>query len=177
MNKPSFLSRLPVQHRVAGALLVIAAVLLAVAALSSLVLGSCVPAGKPSGRPQSGLETAVLKSGSARILVELAESPSEQETGLMHRKELADGRGMLFVYSDDRMLSFWMKNTLIPLTIAYLGADGTIKAIRDMEPGSLAPVESGRYVRYALEAPLGWFGRVGLGIGDRFDLSGLPPRD
>ena len=67
-----------------------------------------------------------------------------------------------------------MKNTLIPLSIAYLGADGTIKEIRDMEPGSLEPVESGHYVRYALEAPLGWFGRVGLGIGDRFDMSGLP---
>ncbi len=177
MNKPSFLSRLPVQHRVAGALLVIAAILLAVAVLSPLVFGSCVPAGKSSGRPQSGLGTAILRSGAVEILVELAESPSEQETGLMGRKELADGRGMLFVYSDDRMMSFWMKNTLIPLSIAYLGADGTIKEIRDMEPGSLAPVESGHYVRHALEAPLGWFGRVGLGIGDRFDLSGLPPRN
>ena len=91
LNKPSLLSRLTVQHRVAGILLMLAAVMLAVAIISSLVFGSCVPAGKP----QSGLETAVLKSGAVEILVELAVSQSEQETGLMHRKELADGRGML----------------------------------------------------------------------------------
>lgn len=185
MNKPSLLSRLPIQHRVAGVLLVIAAALLLVAVMSSLVFGSCSAGADsrtgsgagPSGKPQSGLATATLRSGAVDIVVELALSPSEQETGLMGRKELADGRGMLFIYDDDRMLSFWMKNTLIPLSIAYLGSDGTIKEIRDMEPGSLAPVESGRYVRYALEAPLGWFGRVGLDIGDRFDMSGLPARE
>jgi len=126
-----------------------------------------------SGRPQSGLATATLRSGAVEIVAELAVEPDEMETGLMHREELKDGRGMLFVYESDRRMSFWMKNTLIPLSIAYLGADGVIKEIHDMEPLSLAPVESERYARYALEAPLGWFGRVGLGPGDRFDLSGL----
>lgn len=154
-------------------------------ALASCVPGGSVvrgvPGGAPAavsqrrepGRPQSGLKTAVLRSGRVEILAELAVGPSEQETGLMHRTELADGRGMLFVYAEDRRLAFWMKNTLIPLSIAYIGADGTIKEILDMEPLSLAPVESERYVRYALEAPLGWFGRVGLGPGDRFDLSAV----
>jgi len=157
-----------------------------VALLASMAL-ACVPSGgggspgpavapKPSGRPQSGLATATLRSGAAEIVVELAVSPEEQEIGLMHRTELADGRGMLFVYAEDRRLAFWMKNTLIPLSIAYIASDGTIREVRDMEPLSLAPVESERYVRYALEAPLGWFDRAGLAPGDRFDLSGLPGR-
>jgi uncharacterized protein len=155
------------------------------AALVFLVISSCTGGGSSPvaggssgsyrpGRPQSGLATATLRSGGVEILVELAISPTEQETGLMHRKELTDGRGMLFVYGVDQRLSFWMKNTLVPLSIAYLGADGVIKEIHDMEPLSLAPVESSRYARYALETPRGWFGRVGLGVGDRFDLSGVP---
>jgi uncharacterized membrane protein (UPF0127 family) len=140
---------------------------------SSPASGGSAGAYRP-GRPQSGLATATLRSGGVEILVELAVSPTEQETGLMHRKELTDGCGMLFIYNGDQRLSFWMKNTLVPLSIAYLGADGIIKEIHDMEPLSLAPVESSRYARYALETPRGWFGRVGLGLGDRFDLSGVP---
>ena len=187
MNHSPLFPRLSGQHKVAAALLTVAAAIIVIALLSSIIatLGSCVPSGRdaqaaaakpiarPTGKPQTGLKTATLRSGSVEILAELAVSPDEQETGLMHRTGLEDGRGMLFVYPDDRRLSFWMKNTLIPLSIAYLGSDGTIKEIHDMEPLSLAPVESGRYVRYALEAPLGWFGRVGLRPGDRFDLSGL----
>ncbi len=129
---------------------------------------------KPSGRPQKGLATVELRSGSVVLTVELAISPTEQETGLMHRTELPDGSGMLFVYPDDRRLAFWMKNTLIPLSIAYLDAHGVIREIYDMQPQSLAPVESERSVRYALETPKGWFERVGLKPGDRFDLSALP---
>ena len=129
---------------------------------------------KPSGKPQKGLATVDLRSGTVVITVELAVSPSEQETGLMHRTELQDGRGMLFVYPDDRRLAFWMKNTLIPLSIAYLDAHGVIRELYDMQPQSLASVESERYVRYALEAPRGWFERVGLKPGDSFDLSALP---
>lgn len=130
------------------------------------------PGLKPSGRPQSGLARATLRSGSGSVSVEaeLAVAPGEQETGLMHRTRLADGQGMLFVYESDRRMAFWMKNTLIPLSIAFIGADGVIKEIYDMEPLSLASVPSERSVRYALEVPLGWFGRVGLGPGDRLDI-------
>lgn len=177
MSAPSSFSRLPYQQKIAATLLAIVAAILAVALATMAVASfvSCVPSGgaAPAGKPQSGLDTAVLRSGQVEIVAELAISPAEQETGLMHRTELKDGHGMLFIYTEDRRLSFWMKNTLIPLSIAYLGADGTIKEIHDMEPRSLAAVNSERYVRYALEAPLGWFGRVGLGPGDRFDLSGI----
>ncbi len=128
------------------------------------------PGLKPAGLPQSGLGTVELRSGRVAVTAELAIAPEEQETGLMHRTRLADGQGMLFVYESDRRMAFWMKDTLIPLSIAYIGADGVIKEIYDMEPLSLASVPSERSVRYALEVPLGWFGRVGLGPGDRLDI-------
>lgn len=139
-----------------------------------LAVGMLVAACVPSGRPQSGLATAEMRSGDTSVVVELAVSDAEQETGLMFRTALADGTGMLFVYRDDRRLSFWMKNTLIPLSIAYLSADGTIREIHDMEPKSLAAINSDHFVRYALEVPQGWFSRVGLRVGDRFDLSAVP---
>jgi hypothetical protein len=139
--------------------------------LSGLLVLSC--AANSKGEPvkaQKELATVVLRAGSATVVAELARSAEEQAAGLMFRKTLAEGRGMLFVYEDDRRLSFWMKNTLIPLSIAYLAADGTIREIYDMEPLSLKAVNSTRSVRYALEVPQGWFDRVGLAVGDRFEI-------
>jgi uncharacterized membrane protein (UPF0127 family) len=144
--------------------------LIALVAFAVSLAAACVPA----SRAQSGLATAELHSGAISVVAELAIGPAEQETGLMYRTSLADGKGMLFVYHDDRRLSFWMKNTLIPLSIAYISADGTIREIHDMEPESLAAINSDHFVRYALEVPQGWFSRVGLGVGDRFDLSKVP---
>jgi hypothetical protein len=139
--------------------------------LYGLLLVSCTASGE--GQPakaQKELPAIELRSGAVTVVAELARSPEEQATGLMFRKSLADGRGMLFVYEDDRRLSFWMKNTLIPLSIAYLAADGTIREIYDMEPQSLKAVSSTRSVRYALEVPQGWFARAGLAVGDRFEI-------
>jgi uncharacterized membrane protein (UPF0127 family) len=72
---------------------------------------------------------------------------------------------MLFIYERDQILSFWMKNTLIPLSIAFISRDGRILEIRDMQPQSLATVKSSRSARYALEAPLGWFTRANIAPG------------
>ena len=74
---------------------------------------------------------------------------------------------MLFVFESDQRLTFWMKNTLVPLSIAYIASDGTIREILDMEPQSLASVPSQYSVRYALEVPKGWFARAGVRTGDR----------
>ncbi len=101
------------------------------------------------------------------LLAEVADSGTERERGLMFRKDLADGEGMLFVFPTDQRLAFWMKNTQLPLSIAWIELDGTIIGIQDMTPFSLAPVESGRFVRYALEVPKGWFARSGVKAGDR----------
>jgi len=108
-----------------------------------------------------------------RLRVELARTDAERSQGLMYRKTLADGEGMLFIFDRDQILSFWMKNTLIPLSIAFIASDGRIVEIRDMKPGNLTPVQSSRSVRYALEAPQGWFRRAGVAAGDVLGLAAL----
>ena len=113
------------------------------------------------------------RGGRVIIRAELALTPAQQAQGLMHRKELKDGEAMLFVFERDQMLSFWMKDTLIPLSIAFIASDGSLLEIYDMEPRNLNPVRSSRSARYALEVPQGWFDRAGLGPGDRLDTTGL----
>jgi len=117
----------------------------------------------------------VIEGKEIRVTVkaEIAATQAQHEQGLMYRKKLKDGEGMLFVFQNDQILSFWMKNTLVPLSIAYISYDGRILEIYDMQPGNLDPVKSSRSVRYALEVPQGWFSRAGLGIGDRLEIQGL----
>jgi len=138
------------------------------------VLSSCL-GGEGSGLQAFETQEIAIegREGIVRLVVELALTPAQHQQGLMHRTELNDGEGMLFVFDRDQMLSFWMKNTLIPLSIAYIAADGRIVEIFDMEPGNLNPVRSSRSVRYALEVPQNWFSRAGLGPGDRLDTAGL----
>lgn len=107
------------------------------------------------------------KNGPVIIVAEIASTPKQHEQGLMHRKQLNDGEGMLFIFERDAVRSFWMKNTLIPLSIAYIASDGRIVEIYDMEPENLSSVTSSRSVRYALEVPQGWFSRTGLEPGDK----------
>jgi uncharacterized membrane protein (UPF0127 family) len=106
------------------------------------------------------------------ISVELARTSGERSRGLMYRKSLDDGKAMLFIFDRDERLSFWMKNTFIPLSIAFISRDGRILEIRDLRPLDEAAVRSSRSVRYALEAPQGWFGRAGVAVGDRLVLDG-----
>ncbi|MCL2127258.1 MAG: DUF192 domain-containing protein [Treponema sp.] len=117
------------------------------------------------------LKSAVLEieragSETVAITAEIAKTDDERSKGLMFRKNLPDGEGMLFVFDRDQQLSFWMKNTLIPLSIAFISSDGRIIEIKDMQPGDLNSVKSSKSVRYALEAPQGWFGRAGIKPGD-----------
>ena len=102
--------------------------------------------------------------------IEVAITQEEQSLGLMNRKELKPDDGMIFLYKEDRKLSFWMKNTLVPLSIAFISKDGTIKEIHHMKPESLTPVISTHSVRYALELPQGSFERSGINVGDRIVL-------
>lgn len=138
------------------------------------VFGLAGCAAKPSQAPGiienlKTYELVIERSAAApvRLNVELALSEEEQAQGLMYRESLEDGRGMLFVFDRDKLASFWMKNTLIPLSIAYINSDGSILEIHDMRPEDLSLVRSSRSVRYALEVPQGWFGRAGVGPGDR----------
>ena len=110
-------------------------------------------------------------AGNVIITAEIARTDAQKAQGLMHRQELNDGHGMLFVFDRDQILSFWMKDTLIPLSIAFIASDGRILEIRDMEPLDLTTVRSSRSARYALEVPQGWFDRAGLSAGDRLNLT------
>jgi uncharacterized membrane protein (UPF0127 family) len=102
--------------------------------------------------------------------IEIAETEEEKKIGLMHRKTLDKNNGMLFVYESDRKLSFWMKNTHIPLSIAFISSDGIIREIRDMTPLSLDPVVSKNFVRYALEVNKGYFLEKQISEGDEVIL-------
>ncbi len=114
-----------------------------------------------------------LSVGDHTFYVEIAQTSDERAQGLMNRDSLPDDHGMLFVFDRDQRLSFWMKDTSIPLSIAYIARDGTIREIHDMEPFSLEPVRSTRSVRYALEVNRGAFEEAGIEIGDRVDIPEL----
>jgi uncharacterized membrane protein (UPF0127 family) len=129
----------------------------------------CTPSGKRLETAELTLETA--EGARVRIQAELARTETERAQGLMYRTSLADGEGMLFVFERDQILSFWMKDTLIPLSIAFINYDGRILEIRDMKPRDLSSVNSNRSVRYALEVPQGWFERAGIRVGDRLHLN------
>jgi uncharacterized membrane protein (UPF0127 family) len=156
--------------------MVFVAFIVTAALVSSCAQGSGKPGGEPT-KAQATLPTVLLKSGNVELLAEVAKSDAEKTCGLMFRQALDDGKGMIFVYYDDSKLTFWMKNTLVPLSVGYLSSEGVIREILDMQPLSLAPVPSSHYVRYALEVPQGWFGRAGLSVGDKFELpAGFPPK-
>ena len=107
-----------------------------------------------------------------QIDVQLALTPAEQQTGLMHRKDMAQQEGMLFVFPQPLTQCFWMKNTLLPLTAAFVADDGRIVNLVDMKPLSLDSHCSEEPVRYVLEMNQGWFARKNIKAG--FKLSGTP---
>ena len=99
------------------------------------------------------------------IQVELACTFAEQSQGLMFRKQLEKNHGMLFIFSRPQILSFWMKNTLIPLDIAYINSAGRIIDIQSMEPETLVSHPSKSEAQYALEMNQGWFAEQNVGVG------------
>jgi uncharacterized membrane protein (UPF0127 family) len=102
------------------------------------------------------------------FIVEVAETPAQQAQGLMFRTRLAPDRGMIFPFPVDRVASFWMKNTVIPLDIIFVRRDGTIESIAaNTIPYSLAPVSSNEPVATVLEIAGGRAAELGIGPGDR----------
>jgi uncharacterized membrane protein (UPF0127 family) len=125
-------------------------------------------------RSAAGLEQVPLTihSGSAdhRFTVEVARTPAEQETGLMNRQSLAPDRGMIFPYDPPQMAAFWMKNTLIPLDMIFVRADGSVAGIAaNTVPLSLEPVPSGEPVAAVLEIAGGRSAELGLRPGDKVE--------
>lgn len=105
------------------------------------------------------------------VAAEIAEKTEDRNHGFMERKNIPDGTGMLFIFERDQILSFWMKNTPHPLSIAYIDSKGRIRDIFDMTPYSIASITSTVSVRYALEVPQGWYKKNGITPGDAIDIS------
>ncbi|HUS16351.1 MAG TPA: DUF192 domain-containing protein [Chloroflexia bacterium] len=108
-----------------------------------------------------------------RLYVEIADTPDKQETGLMHRTSMAEDQGMLFVFAGETTTPFWMKDTLLPLSIAFIKADGRIVDIQDMQAQDLSLHTPAEPYSYALEMNLGYFARHGIVTGDRAQLPAL----
>jgi hypothetical protein len=146
------------------------AALLAAAALA--LLASTSGAASAQARAQPPLPTVKLTAGIHVITAEAATTTQSRTIGLMHRERLGPNSGMLFVFEDKAQQCFWMRNTIVPLTIAFIEDDGTILQLTDMAPKSEASHCSQRPVRYALEMEQGWFGKRGIAPGAR--VGGLP---
>jgi uncharacterized membrane protein (UPF0127 family) len=118
-----------------------------------------------------GLEERIkVVIGGESFRIEVARTEEQKRQGLMNRRSLGDREGMIFVYETDQHLAFWMKNTTIPLTMAFLSKDGQILQIEQLKPLSLKSVVSERAVRYGLELPAGVLDELGVGVGDRVEL-------
>ena len=110
-----------------------------------------------------------------RLKVKVARTPSDKARGLMDTQEKGSGvlgpnEGMLFVYPEEQILSFWMKNTSIPLSIAFIGADRKIQQIEEMEPHNEALIKSKQPAQYALEVNSGWFDKHNITRGDTITI-------
>jgi uncharacterized protein len=132
--------------------------------------------GETISGPQ-GLRTLVIDASGGKkveVRVEIAEGLFEQARGLMYRTALGENRGMLFVYPEERELSFWMKNTRIPLSIAFIDSERRIIDIQDMKPLDDEPPSyvSAEPAQYALEVNQGFFEKNGVKLGDRVELPG-----
>lgn len=138
--------------------------------LAALLLGAG-PAFAQDG-PQGRLQTVTLNAGMHNIVAEVAITPEQRATGMMFRREMAQHEGMLFVSQEPGVQCFWMRNTLLPLSIAFLAEDGRIVNLADMQPKSELSHCSKEPVRYALEMNQGWFAKRGLKAGDK--LRGAP---
>jgi uncharacterized protein len=117
--------------------------------------------------PQMNLERVTLSSGVHRIDAQVAATPDQRQIGLMFRKDMPQHEGMVFVFDQPGKQCFWMKNTLIPLSAAFVADDGTIVNIEDMKPLALDGHCSVQPVRYVLEMNKGWFVKKGIKAGSK----------
>ena len=117
--------------------------------------------------------TVALTAGINLIKAEVAAAPAEREQGLMFREKMAQNEGMVFVFEGPAEVCMWMKNTLLPLSVAFIDGNGKIINIEDMKPQSLESHCAKSLVRYALEMNVGWFKQKNIKPGTV--IEGLPP--
>ena len=122
--------------------------------------------------PQMDLQRTRISAGMYQIDAQVALTPQQQQTGLMYRKEMPQAEGMLFVFEQPSTQCFWMKNTLLPLSAAFVADDGRIVNLVDMQPLTLDSHCSDEPVRYVLEMNQGWFAKKNIKKGAK--LTGAP---
>lgn len=137
-------------------------ILLILSLLFSVTLLSC---NQPK-LPTTTLTITKADSSTVEVVAEIAKKAEDRNHGYMERKVIPDGTGMIFVFEKDQILSFWMKNTPHPLSIAYIDSKGKIRNIYDMTPFSISSIVSTVSVRYALEVPQGWYEKNNVKEGD-----------
>ena len=133
----------------------------------ALLSGAC--SSSTAGKPQR-LPTIEIEIGGRRISVEVARTPEQRATGMKYRKKLGKDEGMLFLFERDENLSFYMKDTLVPLSIAFIRSDGVIVNIARMEPLTTSAHKSRTPCRYALEMPDGWFAQHEIVEGAKVEI-------
>ena len=122
--------------------------------------------------PQTQLQRITLSVGIHQIDTQVALTPEQHQIGLMYRMEMPQGEGMLFVFQNPSQQCFWMKNTVLPLTAAFVADDGSIVNLEDMKPQTTDSHCSLKPVRYVLEMNQGWFAKKGIKPGMK--LAGRP---
>jgi uncharacterized membrane protein (UPF0127 family) len=125
--------------------------------------------------PQTNLPRLKLQAGMYQIDAQVAQTPDQRSTGLMFRTEMPAHEGMLFVFEQASTQCFWMKNTLLPLTAAFVADDGTVVNLADMKPQTTDSHCSSKPVRYVLEMHQGWFAKKGFKAGMRLGGSPFKP--
>jgi uncharacterized membrane protein (UPF0127 family) len=144
--------------------------------LSKTLLSRCITIaaalGAVSAHAQAALPVAPLTAGMYAIQAEIAATPAAREQGLMYRTAMPPNAGMLFVFEQKAGHCFWMRNTELPLSIAFLADDGTIVNIEDMAPRTESNHCPKAAIRYALEMNKGWFAQKGIKAGAK--IGGLP---
>ena len=138
--------------------------------LGLALAGGCARPPVDAGGPSAVIET---RTGPVRVQVEIADTPEVRERGLMHRTTLAEDAGMVFLWPEDTRSAFHMKDTLIPLSIAFFDAEGRILATLDMEPCRADPCptyDPGVAYRGAIEVGRGALSRWGVTVGDRIRI-------
>jgi uncharacterized protein len=131
-------------------------------------------AGAAAQEPQTDLPRVRISAGMHQIDAQVALTPDQRATGLMFRKQMPQNEGMLFAFEEPGVQCFWMRNTLLPLTAAFVADDGEIVNLADMKPQSTESHCSKRPVRYVLEMNQGWFAKRNIKAGSR--LAGEPFR-
>lgn len=137
----------------------------------AFMVGACQDKQDPPSNLEPDLVVITAEDGTrAEVRVEIAYTQAQRQQGLMFRQEMEEDRGMLFLFNGDSHTGFWMRNTYLPLSIAYIGADGTVQEIRDGRPLDETILRPELPYRYVLEVNQGWFERHGLGVRSKVTL-------